>query len=73
MALLSLYDILIAWRAGGISTERALHLAQIDSEMELTRAAKLSGVLPMDPLTPEEREHQALVDKILASVEDERA
>lgn len=71
MQLITLHEILTAWRDGNIRTEEALAKAQIDTEAELREAAMLSGVLPMRPPTPEEREHQALVDGILASVDQQ--
>lgn len=69
MQLITLHDILTAWRDDQITVEDALAMSQIDTEAELREAAMLSGVLPMRALTPNEREYQDLVDRILASVD----
>lgn len=69
MRLITLHDILVAWREGQITTEQALEKSRIETEAELREAAMDSGVLPMRPLTPEEREHKTLVDRILATVD----
>lgn len=70
MRLITLHDILAAWHDGQITVEDALTTAQIETEAELREAAMLSGILPMRPLTPEERQYQQLVDRIIASVDE---
>lgn len=70
MRLITLHDILTAWHDGQITVEDALTMAQIETEAELREAAMLSGVLPMRPLTSDEREYQQLVDRIIASADE---
>lgn len=66
--LLTLHDILVAWRDGAIDDDEALSRSRIADEDALREAGMLSGVLPSGPLTEEEREHNARVDRVLAAV-----
>lgn len=65
---LSLHDVLVAWHDGAITTAKALRLARVKGEDELISDRAAPRVLPMPPLTHEERAHQARVDAILGDL-----